>query len=121
MICGNRVERVLLDLVVEWLDLLLHRTWGLGRSSQVYVLLDSADVLENFGFLLHVFYLFNMRCSVLCQDVLLANVRTPDEMAWGMRRSALLLSSSHDITQAVRWCSPIKQAADRCCVDDWNF
>ena len=60
--------------------------------------------IGEFRLLLLVFHLFNLLCSILRQDVLLACMRTPGEMARILRRAALLLSSSHDYaTQTVRW------------------
>ena len=73
---GNRVEQLLLNLILEWLHLGVHRACGVARSSCGCSLLDSADVSENFDIHLHVFYLFNLVCSILLQDVLLAYMRT---------------------------------------------
>ena len=98
-----RVERILLDLNAEWLHLLVHRACGVAGSSYGCSLLGSADVLDNCNFLLHVFHSFGMLCSILGQDALLAYARTLDEMAQGLERNALVLSSQHDVTQPLRW------------------
>ena len=61
---------------MELLNLLLHRTCGVARSSKVCLLLEAADVLEDFDVLLYALYPFSMLRLILCQDVLLAYVRT---------------------------------------------
>ena len=95
MICGYGVEQLLLNIILEWLHLGVHRTCRVARSRKVCLLLDAADVLENFDFLLHAFYLFNLLCSILRRDMLLAYVRSPGEMARILRGTAPSLSSSH--------------------------
>lgn len=81
----------------------MNRTSGVARSCYGSALLGSADMLGNFSFLLHEFYPFIVLCLMPYRDLLLAHVRTPDEMARVMKTGAVLLSPSHAITQPVRW------------------